>query len=127
MSPQREQIQYTITNTESKPEITYTSIPSNKNPETLQHHQIIEKTTTTTTQQYNNPTQIQQVPSVDMTIYNEKITYLQNEINKIRGEYDILKNEASKLNGEVGALRSQIQILIDENKILREKKRISTK
>ena len=122
MSPKREQIQYTITNTESKPEITYTSIPSNKNPETLQHHQIIEKTTTTTTQQYNNPTQIQQVPSVDMTIYNEKITYLQNEINKIRGEYDMLKNEASKLNGEVGALRSQIQILIDENKILREKK-----
>ena len=122
MSPKREQIQYTITNTESNPEITYTAIPSHKNPETLQHHQIIEKTTTTTTQQYNNPTPVQQVPSVDMTIYNEKISHLQNETNKIRGEYDSLKNEASKLTGEVGALRSQIQILIDENKILREKK-----
>ena len=109
--PKREQIQYTVPNSK----ITYSTI----NPETF-HQQKIVETTKTTTKQYNpTPVQIPQ-PQIDMTVYNEKITKLQTETNKIRGEYDILKNEANKLRGEVEQLRSQNTILLEENKSLRQ-------
>ena len=113
-SPKREHIQYTVPNSQ----FTYSAVESHKNPDILQ--KIVE-TTKTTTKQYN-PTQVQPPqPQIDMTIYNEKITQLQSETNKIRGEYDSLKNEANKLSGEVGQLRSQITILLEENKVLRQK------
>ena len=113
-SPKREHIQYTVPNSQ----FTYSAVESHKNPDILQ--KIVE-TTKTTTKQYN-PTQVQPPqPQIDMTIYNEKITQLQSETNKIRGEYDSLKNEANKLSGEVGQLRSQITIPLEENKVLRQK------
>ena len=96
--PKREHIQYTIPNPQKIVETT--------------------KTTTTTTQQYNP---VPQTPSVDMTIYNEKITKLQTETNRIRGEYETLKNEANRLTGEVGQLKSQITVLLEENRVLRQK------
>ena len=112
--PKREQIQYTVPNSK----FTYSAVESH-NPDVLQQ-KIIETSKTTTTQQYNPQVQPPQ-PQIDMTFYNEKITHLQEETNKIRGEYDSLKNEANKLSGEVGQLRSQISILLEENKVLRQK------
>ena len=110
--PQREQIQYSAPTAK----ITYTNIIPNNNQDMF--HKTIETTKKTTTKHYN-PTI--QVPDVNMSIYNERITQLQTETNKIKSEYEILKNEANKLSREVGQLRGQISILLEENKILREK------
>ena len=109
---QYEQIQYSVPNSQ----ITYTTVE--KNPDRYQQ-KIVETTKTTTTQHY--PVEQPQVPSVDMTLYNQKITQLQTETNTIREEYERLKNEANKLNGEVGQLKGQITILLEENKVLRQK------
>ena len=114
-STQNEQIQYEIPNAQ----INYPTIEVNQIPGIQQQQKIVETTTTTTTEQYNHPAQPTQ--NIDMTFYNEKITQLQNETNRIRGEYDILKNEANKLSGEVSQLRSQITILLEENKVLRQR------
>ena len=110
--PQREQIQYSAPTAK----ITYTNVIPNNNQDMF--HKTIETTKKTTTKHYN-PTI--QVPDVNMSIYNERITQLQTETNKIKSEYEILKNEANKLSREVGQLRGQISILLEENKILREK------
>ena len=118
-SPKREQIQYVIPGSPSTAEITFHAIPSKKNPDILQQQQkIVETKTTTTTQQYNPVTQNQ---NVDISIYNQKISELQNETDKIKGEYNILKGESNKLNEEIGQLKGKIHILLEENKILREK------
>ena len=109
---QYEQIQYSVPNSQ----ITYTTVE--KNPDRYQQ-KIVETTKTTTTEHY--PVEQPQVPSVDMTLYNQKITQLQTETNRIREEYEHLKNEANKLNGEVGQLKGQITILLEENKVLRQK------
>ena len=110
--PKREQIQYSA----PAEKITYsTNIPSTNQD---MFHKTIETTKKTTTKHYNPPMQI---PNVDMSIYNERVTQLQTETNKIKSEYEILKNEANKLSREVGQLRGQISILLEENKILREK------
>ena len=109
---QYEQIQYSVPNSQ----ITYTTVE--KNPERYQQ-KIVETTKTTTTQHY--PVEQPQTPSVDMTLYNQKITQLQTETNTIREQYEHLKNEANKLSGEVGQLRGQITILLEENKVLRQK------
>ena len=61
------------------------------------------------------------MPSVDVSIYNERINQLQSETDRMRGENDNLRNEVSRLNGELGALKGQIQIITEENRILREK------
>ena len=114
-STQNEQIQYEIPNAQ----INYPTIEVNQIPGIQQQQKIVETTTTTTTEQYNHPAQPTQ--NIDMTFYNEKITQLQNETNRIRGEYDILKNEANKLSGEVSQLRSQITTLLEENKVLRQR------
>ena len=119
-SPQREQIQYTYEKTETQPEVTYTTVPSYHNPDNVQQEKTV-KTTTTTTRQYNPPP-VQQMPSVDVSIYNERINQLQSETDRMRGENDNLRNEVSRLNGELGALRSQLQIITEENRILKEKK-----
>ena len=119
-SPQREQIQYTYEKTEAQPEITYTAVPSYHNPDNVQQEKTV-KTTTTTTRQYNPPP-VQQMPSVDVSIYNERINQLQSETDRMRGDNDNLRNEVSRLNGELGALRGQIQIITEENRILKEKK-----
>ena len=118
-SPKREQIQYVIPGSPSTAEITFHAVPSKKNPDILQQQQkIVETKTTTTTQQYNPVTQNQ---NVDISIYNQKISELQNETDKIKGEYNILKGESNKLNEEIGQLKGKIHILLEENKILREK------
>ena len=109
-SPKREQIQYEIPGSPSTAHFTYTVGPSHK------QEKIIE-TKTTTTQHYNPL----QSPRNDMSIYNQKINDLKNETNRIRGEYNILRSESIKLSGEVGQLRGQIQILLEENKVLRQK------
>ena len=119
MSPKREQIQYTYEKTQTQPEITYTTVPSYHSPDNVQQEKTV-KTTTTTTRQYNPPP-VQQMPSVDVSIYNERINQLQSETDRMRGENDNLRNEVSRLNGELGALKGQIQIITEENRILREK------
>ena len=102
-SPQREQIEYAIPGSPSSAKITYSSAPSHH------HQQIVETTTTTTTH-----------PSIDMSLYDQKINNLQNETNAIRAEYNLMKSEANKLNGEVGQLKGQVHILLEENRILRQ-------
>ena len=111
-APQREKIQYSAPTSK----ITYTNIIPNNNQDMF--HKTIETTKKTTTKHYNPSVQI---PDVNLSIYNERITQLQTETNKIKSEYEILKNEANKLSREVGQLRGQISILLEENKILREK------
>ena len=118
-SPPREQIQYTYETTQSQPEITYNTIPAYPNPETHQEEKTV-KTTTTTTREYRNP--VQQMPTVDVSIYNERINQLQTETNRLRDENDALRNENSRLSGELGALRGKTQIITEENRVLREKK-----
>ena len=102
-SPQREQIEYVIPGSPSSAQITYSSAPSH-------HQQIVETTTTTTTH-----------PSIDMSLYDQKINDLQKETNSIRAEYNLMKSEANKLNGEIGQLKGQVHILLEENRILRQK------
>ena len=102
-SPQREQIEYAIPGSPSSAQITYSSAPSHH------HQQIVETKTTTTTQ-----------PSIDMS-FDKKINDLQNETNSIRVEYNLMKSEANKLNGEIGQLKGQVHILLEENRILRQK------
>ena len=110
-SPKREQIQYEMPGSPSTAHITYSVAPSHR------QEKIIETTKTTTTQHYNPL----QSPKNDMSIYNQKINDLQNETNRIRGEYNMLRNESTKLSGEVGQLRGQIHMLLEENKVLRQK------
>ena len=110
--PQREKIQYSA----PTEKIIYSTPSPTSNQDMF--HKTIETTKKTTTKHYSPPIQI---PNVDMSIYNERVTQLQNETNKIKSEYEILKNEANKLSMEVGQLRGQISILLEENKILREK------
>ena len=117
--PPREQIQYTYETTQSQPEITYNTIPAYPIPETHQEEKTV-KTTTTTTREYINP--VQQMPTVDVSIYNERINQLQTETNRLREENDALRNENSRLSGELGALRGKTQIITEENRVLREKK-----
>ena len=112
----REQIQYTVPNQE----FTYSTVETNTTPDVYQQQKIVETTTTTTTQQYN-PVQPTPAPTVDMTLYNQKISQLQTETNQIKGEYEVLKNEANTLSGEVGQLRGQISVLLEENRVLRQK------
>ena len=110
-SPKREQIQYEMPGSPSTAHITFSVAPSHK------QEKIIETTKTTTTQHYNPL----QSPRNDMSIYNQKINDLQNETNRIRGEYNMLRSESTKLSGEVGQLRGQIHVLLEENKVLRQK------
>ena len=116
-SPEREQIQYVIPGSSSTPQITYSSAPSHKNNASLEQQKIIETTKSMKTQQYRPV----QSTNIDINIYNQKITDLQNETNKIRGEHETLKNESKKLTEEVGGLKRQIQIILEENSILRKK------
>ena len=116
-SPKREQIQYVIPGSPSTAEISFHAVPSKKNPDIHQQQQKIVQTTTTT-QQYNPVTQNQ---NFDISIYNQKISELQNETGKIKEEYNILKGESNKLNEEIGQLKGKIHILLEENKVLREK------
>ena len=116
-SPEREQIQYVIPGSSSTPKITYSSAPSHKNQASLEQKKIIETTKTTETQQYSPV----QATDIDISIYNQKITDLQNETNKIKGEHEALKNESKQLTEEVGGLKRQMQIILQENSNLRKK------
>ena len=114
-SPKREKIHYVIPGAPSTAKFIYSSGPSHKNKDYIQQQKIIE--TTKTTSQHYNP--IQQIP--DINIYNKKINELQNETEIIKKEYESIKNEANKLSSELGGLKGQIHIILEENKILREK------
>ena len=116
-SPEREQIQYVIPGSSSTPQITYSSAPSHKNEASLEQKKVIETTETTKAQQYSPV----QATDIDISIYNQKITDLQNETNKIKGEHETLKNESKQLSEEVGGLKKQIQIILQDNSILRKK------
>ena len=89
-SPQREIIEYSIPGSPSSPRIEYYAMPSSGR------------------QNYSD------------NIDNQKITELQNETNKIKGEHQSLKEETNKLITQIEQLRSQILIINGENKILRE-------
>ena len=109
VSPQREEIQYTVPGSPSTGQFFYSSAPSKKDPDYFNQKTV--ETTTTTTTNYN-PISVEE---------NEKIIQLQNETSKIKGDYNNLKNEANRLSEEVALLRNQIEILSNENKALREK------
>ena len=92
-SRKREQIEYDIGNSPSQAKFNYSVVSSKK---------------TTSTVNTNN------------YINNQRIMELQNEINKIKGEYMILENEKGKLIEQIELLKNQINILNEENKNLKE-------
>ena len=112
-SPKREQIQYTMPDSSSTAEITYSAVKSKKNPELIKQEKIVETKTTTTTQQN---------PSVDMNLYNQKISQLESEKNRIKQEYEKVLLDSNNLSTELGQLRAKVHILTEENKALREQK-----
>jgi hypothetical protein len=114
-SPKREQIQFTIPGSPSTAEITYSAVTSKKNPELLKQQKILE-TTTTTTRQMN--------PSIDINKYNQKISELEKETSIIKNEYEKLKGDSNNLSIELGQLRAKIQMLLEENKALREQNKL---
>ena len=112
-SPKREQIQYTMPDSSSTAEISYSAAKSKKNPELIKQEKTVETKTTTTTQQN---------PSVDMNLYNQKISQLENEKNRIKQEYEKFVVDSNNLSTELGQLRAKVHILTEENKVLRERK-----
>ena len=106
-SPKREFIEYSIPGSPSSPRIEYSAMPSSgKQINYLDYLPVNETQKISTNYSYN--------------IDNQKITELQNETNKIKGEHQSLKEETNKLITQIQQLKNQILIINEENKKLRE-------
>jgi hypothetical protein len=107
-SPKRELIEFNIPGSPSSARINYGTMSSYRLYNNILNENLAMTQTETTETIISNPA------------YNQKITELQNETNKIKIEHESLKNETKKLIDQIQQLRNQIQILNNENKHLRE-------